>query len=343
MKIQTELSPGDRSLLAEAIDGFVPSVVVDIHAHVMEPRSYAPTTLGEHLNGRTIGVAEYRQAMELLLPGERVREALLFPFPARDHDRTAIDEWLYAQIAARPDSFRAHALAIVAPGDDPSLIAEAMTAGRCIGLKPYHFYAWPGDTSQVGVEDFAPEWMWQLCDTHGGVLMLHLMRDESVSDQGNREALLRLTAKYPRCQAVLAHVARSFNHRTSRGLRALADRPNVWIDTSAITESEGLRAALELLGPGKVLYGSDYPVSHLRGRCVTAGNQFHWFYADDTKPSAMTLVGIESLLALRSACAQVGISPNEVQGIFRDNAWSLLGKARSSSGSAKLSVNQVSQ
>jgi glutamate-1-semialdehyde 2,1-aminomutase len=326
MKIETELTPTDKILLAEAVDGFVPASVVDIHAHVMEPRSYAPTTLGEHLNGRTIGPVEYRRAMELILPGDRLKEALLFPFPARDHDRAAINHWLYDRIAAESvaSSFRSRALAIVAPGDDPAPLAAAMADGRCAGLKPYHFYAWPGDTSQVGVEDFAPEWMWRLCDRHGAILMLHLMRDESVSDAGNREALLRLTAKYPGCQAVLAHVARSFNHRTSRGLRALVDRSNVWVDTSAITESESIRAAIELLGPGRVLYGSDYPISHLRGRCVTAGNQFHWFYADDTKPTAMTLVGIESLLALRTACTQAGLRSNDVQAIFRDNAYALL-------------------
>ncbi len=328
MKIETELTAVDAMLLAEATDGFLPAVIVDIHAHVMEPRGYAPTTLGAHLDGRTISPADHRAAMQLILPGDRLKETLVFPFPAREHDRTAVNRWMFDEIAGQRGSFLVRGLAIVAPGDDPGPIAEAMAAGRCVGLKPYHFYAWPGDTSQVGVEDFAPEWMWRLCDRHGAILMLHLMRDEAVSDPGNREALLRLSAKYPRCQAVLAHVARSFNHRTARGLRALVDRPNIWVDTSAITESESQSAAIELLGPARLLYGSDYPVSHLRGRCVTAGNQFHWFYADDTKPTAMTLVGIESLIALRAACGQAGLKAKDVQAIFWDNAHAVLGMFR---------------
>ena len=324
MKVETELSATDRGLLAEATENFLPPEIFDFHAHVMEPRSYAPPTLGAHLNGRTVSPASYRDAMGLLLPGARLKEALLFPFPARDHDRPAINRWMFDEIARLPDSFRARGLAIVAPHDDPCAVADAMAAGHCAGLKPYHFYAGRSDTSQVGVEDFAPEWMWRLCDRHGAVLMLHLMRDAAVSDAGNREALLRLSEKHPRCQAVLAHAARSFNHRTARGLRALQDRPNIFVDTSAITEAESLRAALELLGPHRVLYGSDYPISHLRGRCVTVGHQFLWLYAEEAKAPGMTLVGLESLLALRAACEQARLPMTDVRKIFWDNAHAVL-------------------
>jgi glutamate-1-semialdehyde 2,1-aminomutase len=158
--------------------------------------------------------------------------------------------------------------------------------------------------------------------------MLHLVRTEAVSDPGNQEALLRLCEKYPRCQLVLAHVARAFNHRTARGLKTLAHLPNLWVDTSAIAESEAVQTAIEILGPGRVVYGSDYPISHLRGRCVTVGNQFHWIYAEEGKPTAMTLVGIEALLALRSACRQLNLGVADVERIFAGNARAVLGRYR---------------
>ncbi len=322
MKLETELNALDLALRAEAIDGFVPAKVHDIHAHVLEPSGYVPSTLGAHLQGLTISPASYRAAMELILPG-RVTEALFFPFPSRQHDRLAVNRWMYAEIADQPESFQAGGLAIVAPTDDPRSTEEAMAAGICRGLKPYHFYVGRADTSQVALEEFAPEWMWQQCDRHGAIMMIHLMRDASVSDPVNRDSLLRLSEKYPNCQAVLAHVARSFNHRTVRGLSALAHRPNICVDTSAITESEGMRFALEVLGPGRVLYGSDYPISHLRGRCVTTGNQMLWLYAEENKAPEMTYIGIESLLSLREACRQVGLGQADVRRIFRDNAIAL--------------------
>jgi glutamate-1-semialdehyde 2,1-aminomutase len=326
MKIETQLKAGDLQLLTEATDGFVPADVTDIHGHVMEPSGYAPTTLGPHLNGRTISPRSYRAAMELILPGGRLKEAVLFPFPARQHDRPAVNAWMYRELAGLDATFGARGLAVVGPKDDPGLAAAAMAAGRCAGLKPYHLYAWPGDTTQAGVEDIAPEWMWRLCDRHGAILMLHIMRDEAMSEPGNREALRRLSIKYPGCQLILAHVARSFNQRTARGLRDLQDLPNVCVDTSAICESENLRLAIELLGPGRVLYGSDYPISHLRGRCVTVGRQFLWVYAEEANAPGMTLIGIESLLALRTACTQLGLGAQEIAGIFRGNAQAVLGR-----------------
>lgn len=319
MKLETELNPVDLALRAEAIDGFVPEKVCDIHAHVLEPSGYGPSTLAAHLQGRTISPSSYRAAMELILPG-RLTEALFFPFPSRQHDRPAVNRWMYDEIAKQAPPFQAGGLAIVSPTDDPGPTEEAMAAGHCRGLKPYHFYVNRADTSQVALEEFVPEWMWQQCDRHGAILMIHLMRDASVSDPVNRESLLRLSEKYPNCQAVLAHVARSFNHRTVRGLSALAKLPNICVDTSAITESEGMRFALEVLGPDRVLYGSDYPISHLRGRCVTTGNQMLWLYAEENKAPEMTFIGIESLLSLRSACTQLGLGKPDVQRIFRDNA-----------------------
>lgn len=332
MKIETELNADDRQLLAEATEGFVPPVVRDVHGHVLEPSGYAPGTLAPHLEGRRLAPSTYRAAMDLLLPGRRLAEAVLFPFPARQHDRAAVNRWMFDEIAAAPAGGGGpdHGLAIVAPTDDPRQLEPGFVSGRCRGLKPYHFYVPRADTSQVGVEDFAPEWMWELCDRHGAILMLHLMRDAAVDDAGNREALRRLSAKYPRCQAVLAHIGRAFNHRTARGLDRLADRPNLWVDTSAITEAESFRCALETFGPRRILFGSDYPISHLRGRCVTVGTQFLWVYPETTGATRMTLVGIESLLALREACTQLRLGADDIRAIFHDNTGRLLDHSRAS-------------
>lgn len=322
MNIETELNADDRRLLAEAIEGFVPAIVRDVHGHVLEPSGYAPGTLGRHLEGQRLAPSTYRAAMDLLLPGRRLSDAVLFPFPARQHDRTAVNRWMFDEIAASPAP--SHGLAIVGPADDPRRLAADFASGRCRGLKPYHFYVPGNDTSQVGVEDFAPEWMWALCDRYGAILMLHLMRDAAVDDSGNRAALRRLSAKYPRCQTVLAHIGRAFNQRTARGLAQLADRPNLWVDTSAIAEAECFRCALETFGPQRVLFGSDYPISHLRGRCVTVGTQFLWLYPETTGATRMTLVGIESLLALREACGQLRLGTDDIQAIFHDNTGRLL-------------------
>ena len=101
-------------------------------------------------------------------------------------------------------------LVLTAPQDDPRQVEALLNGGNFIGIKPYHLYAPMADTRQAAIETFAPEWMWDLCNAHDGILMLHIMRDRAISDEANLTALARLTSRYPRCRLILAHVGRSF-------------------------------------------------------------------------------------------------------------------------------------
>ncbi len=304
MKLETELNQIDRDLLAEATEGFVPERVFDFHAHVLHPDFYAPEFLSAALTGRIIDFADYHRGIRQLLPGRTLVGALLFPYTTRRNDRPGVNRWMFADLQAAAKGWSLVGLALVAPADDQGLVAEWLSAGQCVGLKPYHLFAHNGDTTQSDLEAYAPEWMWQLCDRHGAVLMLHLVKDAASLHPANRDALLRLATKYPRCQAVLAHAGRAFNHRTARGLAAFTGLPNVFVDNSVITEAEAVKIALDTLGVDRVLFGTDYPVSHFRGRCVTAGNSFQWIYAEEMRNPAMTLVGIESLRSLRYEAAE---------------------------------------
>ena len=61
---------------------------------------------------------------------------------------------------------------VVAPTDDPAKVAAALRSGGVCGLKVYHCYSARPDTMNAGVEEFAPEWMWELLNETRGVLML---------------------------------------------------------------------------------------------------------------------------------------------------------------------------
>ena len=318
MNLETTLNDIDRDLLASAIDGFVPPNVIDIHGHVLNPHFCPAEKLAPYLPG--IDFEAYRVAMEMLFPERTLAGTLFFPFPVHHYDMEGLNGWMFSEIDRR-DSPLTRGLALAAPGDGPDAFESWMKDGRCLGLKPYHYYSGRPDTLQAELEEFVPEWMWALCDRHEGILMVHLVKDGAVSDPGNREALLRLCRKYPGCRLMLPHIARAFNFRTARGLKDFVELPNVFVDTSAITEAEGMRIALDLLGPERVLYGSDYPISHLRGHCATAGATFHWFYHAEPR---MTLTGIESLLCLREAAEQLGLKKPDIERIFFGNAHALL-------------------
>ena len=180
--------------------------------------------------------------------------------------------------------------------------------------------------------EYAAEWMWGLLNEVEGVLMLHIVRNDAIDDVSNQEQLRRLCKTYPKVKLILAHIARSFNYRNARsGLYSVADLENVVVDTSAICETESFKAALKILGPQRILWGSDFGVSEMRGRCITTGDRFFWLHPEliDAKyqsptESNMTLVGIESLLALKESCEDSGLDLADIGDIFLNNALRLL-------------------
>jgi glutamate-1-semialdehyde 2,1-aminomutase len=329
MNYVLQLTDRDQAIAARLAD-FLPREVYDIHAHPYHPDHFAPGAW-QFLRGLgPQGCAEHRAALRRVMP-DRTIHGLYFGMPQQSADRPAINAWVEAEVRDQGSPL-SRALLLASPADDRAQVAAALRSGRFCGIKVYHCYSGRPDTMNAAVEEFAPDWMWEILHEVRGCLMLHLVRDEAIADPSNQRSLRRLARRYPEVRLILAHVARSFNYRHARaGLQAIADLDHAVVDTSAICEAEAFRAALAVLGPRRVLWGSDFAVSELRGRCVTTGEFFFWLHpellrSDYQAPttSAMTLVGLESLTCLREACEDAGLTRGDVEDIFRRNALRLL-------------------
>ena len=156
------------------------------------------------------------------------------------------------------------------------------------------------------------------------------MRSRALADPENQQAIRRYTGRYPNARLILAYAARGFNpHYTAEGIEALQGLENVWFDSSVVTDAGALEAILSTFGARRLLYGSDFPVSQLRGRCVAVGDSFLWITEDNTSFAAgyaevrPTLVGLESLRTLKLACRNLRLSDSDVEAIFFENAATL--------------------
>src|SRR5262249_17494655 len=130
----------------------------------------------------------------------------------------------------------------------------------------------------------------------------------------------------------LAHAARGFNpHHTIEGIESLRELDNVWFDTSAVTDAGGFEAIIQTMSHKRLLYGSDFPISHLRGRCVAIGDCFHWISPQNTRldhanPKVeLGLVGLESLRVLKVAARSLRLSDGQIEDIFYNNGKDLFG------------------
>ncbi len=330
MKYNDRLNGEDQHIISNKLNGFIPEKIFDIHGHLYHPDHYAKDAFSFLKECGTLGWHEYNHAMARTM-GNKNFHGLFFGMPHKSGDRQSINEWINQEVQSGKDTI-SKALKLVSPEDDKHQIASELRNGTFCGLKVYHIYANRPDTMHASITEYAPEWMWEILNETQGVMMLHIVRKGGIADEDNLKEIRRLCLSYPRMKLILAHIARSFNYRNARtGLKQLSDLDNVVVDTSAICETETFRAAYHALGPKRILWGSDFPVSEMRGRCVTTGDHFYWLHPEvlvpDFIPPAgmdMTLVGIESLLAMKEVCDDCGLTTEDIQDIFHDNALHLL-------------------
>jgi len=323
MNYERVFTPLDLEL-AESLASFLPQRIYDIHAHFYHAahdphRKWANLLPGE----MRLGQREWREALARnpAFCGKQV-SGLFFGAVARGSIMTEMNTFIREEVDALDDPL-SQALLVATPDCDQASVQTALREGRYKGIKVYHCYAAREDTMNAEIAEYMPEWMWAAVDEAGGVMMLHLVLPTAVADRRNQRDIRRLCEKYPRVKLILAHAARCFSHRHAVGMAAVSDLPNVYVDTSVVCESRSLLDALRQFGPRRVMYGSDFFVSEMRGRCVTLGSGFHWIYGrevDEAVRGKMTLIGNEALLALREALEEFGATERDVNDLFWNNA-----------------------
>jgi glutamate-1-semialdehyde 2,1-aminomutase len=344
---QLQPDPRERLLFDRCLRDFVPPDAFDAHAHLYRlrdlgleataqavadapPTSPAPQDTCEE---NDVSREFYRQQLAAWMGPLAPAAGLFFPLPAGNLNSASANAYCLAEVQQDP---RSRALLVVRPGDDPTSIEALVESHQpaVAGLKPYHVFADRHDSMQADIDEFAPEWMWELADRRQLVVMLHLVRSLALADPTNQQRLRQRCLAYPGARIVLAHAARGFCGRhTVDGITALAGLDNVLFDTSAICEPAPLIAILQACGPRRLLFGSDFPVSNFIGRCSSLGDGFVWLDQSalgqsDEATGTPSLVGLESLLALRQACRLAHLNADDVEHIFRLNAHQLFGLAK---------------
>jgi glutamate-1-semialdehyde 2,1-aminomutase len=139
-----------------------------------------------------------------------------------------------------------------------------------------------------------------------------------------------MAKKYPSAKLILAHAARGFAAWTVLdSIAGVADIPNIYFDVSAICEPTPIFAVLKAAGTKRTLWGSDFPVSMMRGKCISIADSFLWLYKEhlqlmDSKTAfTANLVGVENLFALKQACQMLDIDRQGTEDIFYNNAMEL--------------------
>lgn len=320
------INAADLEFFATELDSFLPNRIFDAHCHLYRTSDFENVPALAASGPAIVDWDCFLDHMEEIAPN-RAHGALAFPFPATGLHSEDANDFLADQLAQH-DELRG--AMIVTPEMDPEYIRETVRRQKFSGLKCYHVFSTTRPTFDSAVEDYLPEEQVRIAHEEGLSITLHMVRARAIADPVNQESIARLARKYPNARWILAHAARGFNpYHTVEGIGALKGLGNIWCDTSAVTEPGAFEAIVRSLGADRLLYGADFPVTHLRGRCVAIGNSFLWLTADNTRFEAAyadiqpVLVMLESLRALKTACWNLNFNDSDIERLFWGNAREL--------------------
>jgi uncharacterized protein len=228
------------------------------------------------------------------------------------------------------------ALYVVRPYESPEALADKLRQGGFLGLKPYMGLASHiADVNDVRIDDYFPPAHQQLAHELGLIVMLHIPGLERLRDRNTHADLRRISRTYPNIKLCIAHIGRAYTVSFGKpGLEALQDVEGLYYDFSANLNEEVIELALRLVGPDRILYGSDLPILLMRGVREYDGDRYINFtdadYPWNTNrkspevEAGYTLYIYEQLLSFKRAAQRVGLSPEQVARVMYGNAHDLV-------------------
>ncbi|MEO1997571.1 MAG: amidohydrolase family protein [Planctomycetaceae bacterium] len=312
----------DREFFERELESFLPDRVFDAHCHLWRQECTAWSAGAETGD---VGYEEYMRLIQDVHP-RRETKALFIPFVTAEkrHLTLEANTWVSKQIA---NDAACRGLFFIRPDDDPDWVREQVIQLGLHGLKCYHTMSAVKPTWDAPIPEFLPERMVEMAHAEGWVITLHMVKSRAVADPENIDCIRRYCQNYPDMKLILAHSARGFQPAHNlEGLPQLRGLDNLYFDTSVNCEPIAHQAIIRNMGHEKLMYGTDLPVSHQRGRSLSAADSFLWLYestpvwGEHHAAIDPVLIGLEHLRSLKWACWSERMNDAQVEDIFWNNA-----------------------
>jgi predicted TIM-barrel fold metal-dependent hydrolase len=343
-----EIKDVDRDFYAAHLADFLPAQIVDVHTHVWL-HSFALDTPPDlrlaqwpaHVAADN-AIEELQATYRLMLPRQHVTP-VLFGWPERTIDTAKTNA--YTGQVAHQHGFPG--LLVSRPEWPAAQLEQAVAQHGLLGLKPYLSFA-PLDmrSADITIYDFLPHEHLEVADAHGWIVMLHIPRPGRLKDPVNLAQLLEIEHRYPRVRLIVAHIGRAYcDEDIGNAFDRLKETERMCFDFSANTNAEVMAQLLAAVGPRRVLFGSDLPISRMRLRRICEGGTYinlvpTGLYGDVSDDPHMrevpdpggagriTFFMYEQLLAFRQAAEAAHLDAADVAGVFAHNAQRLIEGAR---------------
>jgi predicted TIM-barrel fold metal-dependent hydrolase len=334
-----EVKDVDRRFYQERLKDFLPDQIVDIHTHVWLKsfRKAPPTARAVTWPLRVAEQGPIEDLIEtyrLLFPGKSVKP-LMFSF-VESHEDDFEGANAYVSRAAREHGFAA--LVFASPQWSAPRLEQEILNGHFIGAKVYLTLS-PAHipVDEIRISDFLPHHQLEVLDRHGWIVMLHIPRSGRLRDPVNLADMLEIERRYPHAQVIMAHVGRAYcPEDVGDAFEVLAGTQRMMFDISANTNASVFEQLIRAVGPRRILFGSDLPITRMRIRRICEGGEYvnlvpkdlygdvsgdgHMRELDGEQAGGLSFFLYEEIDAFRRAVHAAGLTSQDIEDVFHGNA-----------------------
>jgi len=341
-----DVKPYDKQFYETQLRDFLPQTFIDCHTHIWldEHNHFGADNANRscawpNMVARDNSVEDLNETNRLLFPGKKV-VSVLYGQPMVTIDLKRNNGY----VAESANRYGFPALYISHPSQSAESVERAVLANPCFrGLKVYLQFA-PSyiPSNEIRIYDFLPHAHLKLADKYGWVVQIHIARPKRLADPVNYVQLLEIEQKYPNIKLIVAHLGRAYAKEDLGGaLDYLRNSEKTIWDFTANTNQYVMERVLQLYGPERFIYGTDFPIFRMKARRTVENG----FYINEipagslgdvsSDPHMREIAGpeadkisffiYEEILSCKNACETLCLNKADVQKIFCSNSEKIFG------------------
>ena len=275
------LNENDLKIYREELTPRLPGKILDAHVHAWDKDAFpedfhfAPRSCFLRFGG-TFTLKQFHELMEEMLPEQQVN-CNCFGQPSTKAKREVVPT-----VGRRQgDSVNV----LLSPADPAEVLEERIVQSGAVGVKPYLSYAAEHlgkPKGEVEINDMLTPDQLSMLNRRKLTVTLHIPRPGRFEDPLNQRQMRALCENYPEVRFIFAHIGRAYHFSCIRNsnLEELARFPNAYFDTAMVNHKEVLKYTFDHFPPERILFGTDAPVSMLRGKSVEINNQYAYLMGE---------------------------------------------------------------
>ena len=339
-----EITDTDRQLYNTELRDFLPKQMFDIHSHLWLESFWSTSQNTDmravswpYLVARDNCVQDLDESYRLLFPDKHV-VPMVFANPEPNDDMKLHNDYVQksAEAYGYPTLYFSH------PTQSAADVERFVLEGGFLGLKSYLNLS-PAHISEPSIRilDFFPPHQLEVLNRHGWIMMLHIPRPGRLKDSTNLADIAWIKRTYPRIRLILAHVGRAYCiEDVGNALDTLAPFDDLLFDFSANCNPDVLEMLVANVGPKRVMFGSDLPITRMRMRRICEYGHYinlvpPGLYGDvsndpnmretsQAEGKTVSFFLYMEAIAMKTALLHLGYGTKEAERVFAGNARELL-------------------